>query len=96
MRREKAAAPDAIGLQTFVERKGWPHVCVVTEAACKFCLECGPAPIDQSLRGGHLLFNTVVLPNVIPDTLAELKKAQDVWISPLTKDATRPSILAPR
>jgi hypothetical protein len=60
------------------------------KAASKFCLERGPAPIDQSLRGGHLLFNTVMLPTAIPDSLAGLKKAQDVWINPLTKDATRP------
>jgi hypothetical protein len=52
-------------------------------AAASFHLERGPEPIDQSLRGAFLLFSQVVLPPTLPNSLKELSRAQERWISPI-------------
>jgi hypothetical protein len=38
-----------------------------------FHYERGPEPIEQSLRGAHILFSRVTLPPTLPDTLERLK-----------------------
>lgn len=49
--------------------------------------ERGPTPIEQSLRGGKILFDKVVLPATLSDSLPRMKQAQDRWLSPiLSKD----------
>jgi hypothetical protein len=58
--------------------------------AATFHLERGPDPIEQSLRGGYTLFQRVVLPTALPETLPLLARAQDRWLSPiLSKDRPR-------
>ncbi len=44
-------------------------------------LERGPGVIEASLRGGYVMFSRVVLPPVLPTTLAGLRRAQDRWLS---------------
>ncbi len=51
--------------------------------ARKFCLERGPTPIDQSLRGGYTMFQRVKLPSSLPDDLATIGRAQERWLSPI-------------
>lgn len=51
--------------------------------AASFHLERGPEPIEQSLRGGYSLFQRVVLPASLPDTLVSLSRAQERWMSPI-------------
>jgi hypothetical protein len=55
-----------------------------------FCLERGPQPIEQSLRGAQMLFGRVTLPDRLPDTLDRLKRAQERWLSPILNPAQRP------
>lgn len=45
--------------------------------------ERGPNPIEQSLRGGHVLFSKVVLPKNLPASISGMKSAQDRWLSPI-------------
>jgi hypothetical protein len=55
--------------------------------ATRFHNERGPEPIRQSLAGGRALFEKVVLPAAIPNTLKSLGRAQERWFSPiLSKD----------
>lgn len=58
--------------------------------ACEHHMERGQAPIRDSLAGAYQLFEKVKLPNNLPDTLEGLGKAQDDWLRPLSKKATRP------
>jgi hypothetical protein len=44
--------------------------------AKKFHMERGPDPIEQSLRGGYLLFSTVTLPQQLPASLKGYAEAQ--------------------
>jgi len=60
--------------------------------ACKFPLERGPKPIEQSLIGGYQMFQHVKLPKELPDTLALYRKAQERWLRPLLD----PTIEKPR
>lgn len=56
-------------------------------AASGYYNERGPTPIEQSLRGGRILFEKVRLPADLAGTLPSMKQAQDRWLSPiLSKD----------
>ena len=58
--------------------------------ARKFHYERGPESIENSLRGGHVLFSKVKLPDTLPDTLDRLRATEDRWLSPiLSKDRPR-------
>lgn len=46
-------------------------------------LERGRAPLEQSLKGGHLLFSIVKLPSEFPSTLQRLHDVQQRWLSPI-------------
>lgn len=50
------------------------------KVAKAYPLERGPDPIEQSLRGGHMLFQKVLLPKELPNTLQGLAHAQDRWL----------------
>ncbi len=55
-----------------------------------FHYERGPAPIEDSLRGAHLLFSKVKLPDTLPNDLDRLRAAEDRWLSPIiSKDRPR-------
>jgi hypothetical protein len=51
--------------------------------ASSFHLERGPEPIDQSLRGAYSLFSRVILPINLPNSLEQIGRAQERWISPI-------------
>lgn len=55
-----------------------------------FGLEHGPEPIEQSLRGAHILFSRVTLPATLPDTLERLGRAQERWLAPILNPSERP------
>ncbi len=57
-----------------------------------FHLERGPMPIEQSLRGGYLMFQRVKLPENLPEDLRMIGRAQERWLSPLVS----PSIDRPK
>jgi hypothetical protein len=58
--------------------------------ARQFHYERGPDPIEDSLRGAHLLFSKVKLPEGLPNDLDRLRAAEDRWLSPiLSKDRPR-------
>jgi hypothetical protein len=58
--------------------------------ASKFHMERGPGPIEDSLRGGYLLFQRVVLPPTLPTSLDQLASAQNGWMRPiLSRDRPR-------
>lgn len=44
--------------------------------AKKFHMERGPVPIEQSLRGAHMLFSQITLPKTLPQTLSVYGQAQ--------------------
>jgi hypothetical protein len=48
--------------------------------ARKFCTERGPTPVEQSLRGGYMMFQKVVLPKALPKTIAQCSNAQQRWL----------------
>lgn len=52
-------------------------------------LERGPEPVEQSLLGGAGLFGRVVLPATLASSLADMRRAQDRWLSPILS-AQRP------
>ena len=52
-----------------------------------FHLERGPMPIEQSLRGGYLMFQKVKLPPQLPLDLKTLGRAQERWLSPVLSNA---------
>ena len=56
---------------------------VALKDACMFHLERGPIPINQSLRGGYLMFQKVKLPAGLPDELKMIGRAQERWLSPI-------------
>lgn len=59
--------------------------------AKRFHTERGPMPIDQSLRGGYLMFQKVRLPASLPDDLRSYGRAQERWLQPiLSKTEERP------
>lgn len=60
------------------------------KTAGSFCLERGPEPIVNSIKGGHVLFRRVVLPKTLPDTLDRLDKAQQRWLTPIVHPTDRP------
>jgi hypothetical protein len=43
-------------------------------------LQKGADPIEHSLRGAHILFQKVVLPDRLPDSLTGIARAQDRWL----------------
>ena len=45
--------------------------------------ERGPQPIEDSLRGGNVMFEWVKLPQSLPSDLARYRNAQNRWFSPL-------------
>jgi hypothetical protein len=51
--------------------------------ARRFHYERGPEPVEQSLRGAHILFGKVVLPTTLPDSLERYRRAQDRWLGPI-------------
>jgi hypothetical protein len=53
-------------------------------------LERGPEPIEQSLRGAHILFSQVTLPDSLPDSLERLNRAQERWLTPVLRPSERP------
>jgi len=55
-----------------------------------YCLERGPEPIEQSLRGAYILFSRVRLPSDLPDTLERLSRAQERWLAPILNPSERP------
>ncbi|TCS15998.1 hypothetical protein [Caulobacter sp. BK020] len=60
------------------------------KTAGSFCLERGPEPIINSLRGGNALFRRVVLPSSLPDTLERFDRAQQRWLGPIVHPTDRP------
>lgn len=60
------------------------------KTARKYSIERGPDVIEDSLRGGNMLFAKVVLPSTIPTTIAGMRKAQDRWLSPILNKKERP------
>ena len=52
--------------------------------ARRFYLERGPQPIELSLRGGHMMFQRVRLPENLPDNLEGIGRAQQRWLTPIT------------
>lgn len=65
------------------------------DVAKSFHLERGPDPIENSLKGAHRLFEEVVLPKSLPDTLELLTKAQNKWLTPVLHPNTRPLYIGP-
>ena len=63
------------------------------KVACGYHYERGPLPIEQSLQGGYVLFNSVSLPVALPDSLSGLRKCQDAWLRPIGNKATRPKYI---
>jgi len=61
--------------------------------ARSFHYERGPQPIEDSLRGAHILFSKVVLPPELPTDLARLARAQERWLSPISHPASRPKYI---
>jgi hypothetical protein len=60
------------------------------KAARQFHYERGPEPIEDSLRGAHILFSKVKLPDTLPDDFTRLRAAEDRWFSPiLSKERPR-------
>lgn len=53
------------------------------KVARTFHYERGPGPIEQTLRGAHVLFSKVTLPSLLPDTAKGLARAQERWLSPI-------------
>ncbi len=45
--------------------------------------ERGPDPIEQSLKGGYMMFQRVRLPPTLPDSLDRLRHFQERWWSPI-------------
>lgn len=60
------------------------------KTAGSFHLERGPEPIINSLRGGNALFQKVVLPSALPDTLDRMDRAQQRWLAPIVHPTDRP------
>lgn len=58
--------------------------------ASSYFLERGPQPIEQSLTGAHILFEKVILPKSLPDTIEGIGRAQERWLSPVLNPKTRP------
>lgn len=54
--------------------------------------ERGPQPIEQSLTGGRILFEKVLLPETLCSTLPSMKQAQDRWLSPILSKNRPPYI----
>ena len=64
------------------------------KTASSYHFERGPLPVEQSLRGGYLLFQKVTLPETLPNTLHNFSRAHERWISPLIgKASTRPKYI---
>lgn len=61
-------------------------------AAGGFHYERGPNPIIQSLRGGRILFSTVILPATLPSTLKGIGRAQERWLTPILSPKRPPYI----
>lgn len=59
-------------------------------AALSFANERGPDPIEQSLKGGLTLFNTVTLPDELPNDLRRYRRAQERWLSSVIAGPNRP------
>ncbi|EME67983.1 hypothetical protein H261_20739 [Paramagnetospirillum caucaseum] len=45
-----------------------------------FHYERGPEPIEQSLAGGNKMFDSVVLPEQLPDDLEKYRRVQERWL----------------
>lgn len=58
--------------------------------AGEFCLERGPEPVVNSIKGAHTLFNMVTLPATLPTSLKSLGRAQERWLSPILTPSIRP------
>jgi len=63
------------------------------KSACSYFMERGPEPIEQSLIGAHVLFDKVILPKALPDSLARLDHAQQRWLSPVLHPRDRPKYI---
>jgi hypothetical protein len=44
--------------------------------ARQFCTERGPDAVEQSLRGGYMMFQQVVLPSALPTSITQCASAQ--------------------
>lgn len=62
-------------------------------AARPYFIERGPAPIEQSLIGAHMLFEKVKLPPELPISLKKLGIAQERWLSPILNPISRPKYI---
>lgn len=62
--------------------------------AMKYPLEKGPSVIEQSLRGGYVMFSKVRLSATLPTTLAEMRRAQDRWNIVVANKEERPAYIA--
>ncbi len=51
--------------------------------AKSYHLDRGPTPLEQSLIGGHNLFQQVTLPPELPSDVRKLSRAQERWLSPI-------------
>jgi len=51
--------------------------------ARSFHSERGPEPIEHSLRGAFTLFQKVLLPDSLPNTLEQFGRAQERWLTPI-------------
>ncbi len=51
--------------------------------ACSFHMERGPQPIHDSLSGAYQLFQTVKLPDSLPNDLKSIGRAQERWLTPI-------------
>lgn len=54
--------------------------------------ERGPEPIEQSLRGGYMLFRKVILPDRLPNSLRQYARAQERWLSAIQSPNRPPYI----
>ncbi len=62
------------------------------KAAKSYRMERGPEPIEQSLRGAHMLFDKVSFPEALPGDLQKIYKLQQRWFGPLSGKEKPPYI----
>ncbi|MBB4124641.1 hypothetical protein [Martelella radicis] len=66
------------------------HTALKRAEKCHY--ERGPDPINQSLHGGRILFDRVILPKTLPDTIRGIARAQERWLSPILSPNRPPYI----
>jgi hypothetical protein len=53
------------------------------KTACSYHMERGPDPIRDSLSGAYQLFQSVKLPDGLPNSLTSIGRAQERWLTPI-------------